>query len=46
MGHGVRGKAPVPTERRHVGLGPAEVRVADVVFMLYGWRFLSFCGQK
>lgn len=39
LDHGVRGKMPFSTEKRYVGLGPAEMRVGDVVVVLYGGRF-------
>lgn len=37
--HGVRGSMPFLTEKRYFGLGPADMRVGDVVVMLYGGKF-------
>lgn len=39
LGHGVMGRVPFSTEARYIGLGPAEMRAGDVVFVLYGGRF-------
>lgn len=39
LGHGVRGRRLFSTKMSHFGLGPPEMKVGDVVVVIYGGRF-------
>lgn len=38
LGHGVSGKMLFSTKKRYCGLGPVDMKVGDVVVVLYGGR--------
>lgn len=39
LGHGVRGRRLFSTKMNYFGLGPSDMKVGDVVVVLYGGRF-------